>query len=138
MLGTKSNNQIEKIICVLSDGARPDPTLLCRYLQPNHFGVLALPVGEFLGLLHDAVYVGSCAVDGDLRRSTSGGSPQSADAGTPGAGGRVKPAADAQPSHQFFAQGEGSSSSVRACSLHVPPVLGRHARSDTTNMIFSI
>lgn len=38
----------------------------CRFLQPNHFGVLALPVGEFLGLLHGAVYVGAHAVDGDL------------------------------------------------------------------------
>jgi hypothetical protein len=43
----------------------------CRRLQPNHFGVLALPVGEFLGLLHGAVYVGSHAVDGDLQRLPS-------------------------------------------------------------------
>jgi hypothetical protein len=41
----------------------------CRYLQPNHFGVLALPVGEFLGLLHGAVYVGAHAVDGSVVQS---------------------------------------------------------------------
>lgn len=83
-----------------------------RYLQPNHFGVLALPVGEFLGLLHDAVYVGSCALDGDLRRSTSsGGGPCNGDDGDAGSG-RRKPAPAAPSSHQFFAQGKTSTSSV--------------------------
>eukprot|EP00892_Ulva_mutabilis_P000859 jgi/Ulvmu1/10774/UM069_0008.1 len=84
-----------------------------RYLQPNHFGVLALPVGEFLGLLHGAVYVGSCALDGDLRRSTSsGGSPSPSAAATDDSGGRHKAAPEPAPSHQFFAQGAGSNSSV--------------------------
>lgn len=81
--------------------------------------MLALPVGEFLGLLHDAVYVGSCAVDGDLRRSTSGGSPAEGGAAAGGKG-RVKPAPDSQPSHQFFAQGAGSSSSVRRSRFRTP------------------
>lgn len=91
-----------------------------RYLQPNHFGVLALPVGEFLGLLHDAVYVGSCAVDGDIRRSPSGGSP--AAPGDAAGTGRRKPAADPTSSHHFFAQGTGSGSAVRLplCPVPIP------------------
>jgi CBS domain-containing protein len=69
----------------------------CRNLQPNHFGVFALPVGEFLGLLHGAVYVGTHALDGDLSRTSSSSR-------SPSAGGAAAP----QPlSHQFFAQREG-------------------------------
>lgn len=32
-----------------------------RSIQPEHFGALALPVGEFLALLHGTVYVGYSA-----------------------------------------------------------------------------
>ncbi len=32
-----------------------------RAIQPEHFGALALPVGEFLALLHGTVYVGYSA-----------------------------------------------------------------------------
>lgn len=109
--------------CMLNAGActrqarRERCRVWCRYLQPNHFGVLALPVGEFLGLLHDAVYVGSCALDGDLRRSTSsGGGPSNGDDGDAGSG-RRKPAPTAPSSHQFFAQGKTSTSSVRASAF---------------------
>ena len=33
-----------------------------RAIQPEHFGALALPVGEFLALLHGTVYVGYSAM----------------------------------------------------------------------------
>lgn len=66
-------------------------------MQPNHFGVFALPVGEFLGLLHGAVYVGTHAVDGDL----SNAAPSSA-------------SGEAGQTHtsQFFAQREGKERAV--------------------------
>lgn len=92
----------------------------CSFLQSNHFGVLALPVGEFLGLLHDAVYVGACAVDGDLRRSSSTGTGTSSPAHKSTTAPTASTAAASSPSasavageHQFFAQHGGSVKPVR-------------------------
>ena len=96
------------------DGAR-----VRRSLQPNHFGVLALPVGEFLGLLHGAVYVGSHAVDGDLSRLASSQSGSASGSGHGGGGdgdaGKMKAKAAREPpppapTSQFFAQSRDDAS----------------------------
>lgn len=85
----------------------------CRSLQPNHFGVLALPVGEFLGLLHGAVFVGTHAVDGDLSRLSSAVSNGGASDSGSAHGGKPKAKARSEPepasTSQFFAQSRGDS-----------------------------
>lgn len=38
-------------------------SVCCRLLTPEHFGVLALPVAEFLALAHGTAYLGYSATD---------------------------------------------------------------------------
>ena len=57
-------------------------SIFCRCIQPEHLGVLALPVAEFLALLHQTAYLG-------YSQRSSGSSDHAFFAGSPKVGERV-------------------------------------------------